>query len=168
MKRFSKHTLNALLASVLLTMILAAVACQQKQEESSDLTTTEAPVITTTAPVTTTEAPVTTTTAPVTTEKPVVDELPIAENEILNDALKTAANKYGAVGIQAAVITDGKVTAAAQYGWAKLNETKMEADTKVRAASLSKTIVGMVAFRLVDEGKLSLDSDISDYLGFTV
>lgn len=154
MKRFSKHTLNALLASVLLTMILAAVACQQKQEESSDLTTTEAPVITTTAPVT--------------TEKPVVDELPIAENEILNDALKTAANKYGAVGIQAAVITDGKVTAAAQYGWAKLNETKMEADTKVRAASLSKTIVGMVAFRLVDEGKLSLDSDISDYLGFTV
>ena len=38
----------------------------------------------------------------------------------------------------------------------------------IRIASLSKTVVGMVAFRLIDDGVLELDTDISEYLGFTV
>lgn len=132
------------------------------------VTTPKAPETTPKAPETTPKAPETTPKAPELIPGPTVDATPVSENEILNDAIKAAADKYGADAVQAAVISDGKVSAAGQYGWAVKNSTPLAQDTKIRIASLSKTVVGMVTFRLVDEGKLSLDCDISDYLGFTV
>lgn len=44
----------------------------------------------------------------------------------------------------------------------------MQEDTLLRIASPSKTIVSMIAHRLVDEGKMSLNDDISKYLGVKV
>ena len=64
--------------------------------------------------------------------------------------MKAAAEKYGSVGLQAAVITGGRVTFTGQYGWAELDGRPM------------------AAFRLIDDGVLELDTDISEYLGFTV
>lgn len=43
---------------------------------------------------------------------------------------------------------------------------KVEANDPVRIASISKLIMGLTALRLVDEGKLDLDRDVSDYLGW--
>jgi len=40
------------------------------------------------------------------------------------------------------------------------------ANDPVRIASISKLIMGLTAMRLVDEGKLDLDRDVSDYLGW--
>lgn len=91
-----------------------------------------------------------------------------SDNEMLAEIIKTSAEKYGAVGLQTAVIVNGKVTWTGQYGWAELNSRPMESDTLIRIASLSKTVVGLVTFRLIDDGLLSLDTDISEYLGFTV
>lgn len=91
-----------------------------------------------------------------------------SDNEKLAEIMKAAAEKYGAVGLQAAVITGGRVTFTGQYGWAELDRRPMESDSLIRIASLSKTVVGMVAFRLIDDGVLELDTDISEYLGFTV
>jgi len=55
------------------------------------------------------------------------------------------------------------------YGYAD-RSAKREAnpDTKYRVASLSKTIVAISAMKLVEEGKLDLDEDISTYLGYSV
>lgn len=43
--------------------------------------------------------------------------------------MKAAAEKYGAVGLQAAVITGGRVTFTGQYGWAELDRRPMESDS---------------------------------------
>jgi CubicO group peptidase (beta-lactamase class C family) len=47
-------------------------------------------------------------------------------------------------------------------------ERPVEANDPVRIASISKLIMAMAALRLVDEGKVDLDRDISDYLGWKV
>lgn len=41
-------------------------------------------------------------------------------------------------------------------------------DDPVRVASISKMIVALTAMRLVDEGKLELDTDINRYLGYSI
>ncbi|WP_245804576.1 serine hydrolase domain-containing protein [Erythrobacter tepidarius] len=42
----------------------------------------------------------------------------------------------------------------------------LEANDPVRIASISKLIMALAALRLMDEGKLDLDRDVSDYLGW--
>lgn len=42
----------------------------------------------------------------------------------------------------------------------------LEANDPVRIASISKLIMALTALRLMDEGKLDLDRDVSDYLGW--
>lgn len=44
----------------------------------------------------------------------------------------------------------------------------VEANDPVRIASISKLIMALATLRLVDEGKVDLDADVSDYLGFKV
>lgn len=44
----------------------------------------------------------------------------------------------------------------------------VEANDPVRIASISKLIMALTALRLADEGKLDLDRDVSDYLGWTL
>lgn len=44
----------------------------------------------------------------------------------------------------------------------------MEMDTRFRTASISKTFATIGAMRLVEQGKLDLDADVSEYLGFTL
>lgn len=44
----------------------------------------------------------------------------------------------------------------------------IEASDPVRIASISKFIMALATLRLVDEGKVDLDADISDYLGWQV
>jgi CubicO group peptidase (beta-lactamase class C family) len=45
---------------------------------------------------------------------------------------------------------------------------KVEANDPVRVASISKLIMALTALRLADEGKVELDRDVSDYLGWTL
>jgi CubicO group peptidase (beta-lactamase class C family) len=42
----------------------------------------------------------------------------------------------------------------------------LEANDPVRIASISKLVMALAALRLVDEGKVDLDRDVSDYLGW--
>ncbi len=44
----------------------------------------------------------------------------------------------------------------------------VEANDPVRIASISKLIMALATLRLVDEGKVDLDADVSDYLGWQV
>lgn len=126
-------------------------------EASATVTETTTEEITT---ETTTEA----TTAETTTRK-VVQPVKITDLQTLVDA---TAVKYNTMSIQVATIVDGQVYATAQNGWAEKNVRAMTEDTKIRVASLSKTILSLVVYRLIDEGLLNLDADISEYLGITV
>lgn len=77
--------------------------------------------------------------------------------------------KYGAVGVQVAIIKNGKLWGTYEYGIArKEGEVPVTADTKFRVASLSKLVTDIVFMRLCEEGSVDLDADISSYLGFKV
>lgn len=79
-----------------------------------------------------------------------------------------AASKYGAVGLQVAVVEDGHVTDAYTCGYAAKGQTPMTAEHKIRAASISKVAVGMAAMLLREQGYIGLDQDISAYWGVKI
>ncbi len=55
------------------------------------------------------------------------------------------------------------------YGWKDYDrQLRIDSDTKFRIASISKVITAISAMKLVEEGLIDLDSDVSSYLGFTL
>lgn len=50
----------------------------------------------------------------------------------------------------------------------KETERPVEPNDPVRIASISKLIMALAALRLMDEGKVDLDRDVSEYLGWTL
>lgn len=77
--------------------------------------------------------------------------------------------KSSLVGASALVINQGKIVEKLNYGYSdKEHKKKMNNNTVVRIASVSKVLVALCIMRLYEENKLSLDDDISKYLGFKV
>ena len=76
------------------------------------------------------------------------------------------------VGLQVAVVRDGKVVAELAYGRRyvhpsdRAQDLPMTTDSLVRVASMSKPVSGVAILQLVERGKLALDADVSRYLGF--
>jgi CubicO group peptidase (beta-lactamase class C family) len=68
---------------------------------------------------------------------------------------------YKVPGVSVAVIADGKVEWARGYGVVAEGGKPVDAQTLFQAASISKSVASMVALRLVDEGKLSLDENVN-------
>lgn len=91
-----------------------------------------------------------------------------ANHDTVQSKVDAVAAKYGAVGLQVAVLEGGRVTDTYSYGWAEKNTTPLTAEHKLRCASISKVLVGVTAMLLREEGTVSLDADISDYWGFPV
>ena len=87
---------------------------------------------------------------------------PLTDGE-LAAFVEEAAEHHGAVGVQAAVIEDGAVTAQAAWGWATLNSDPMTTDHKLRVASLTKVVVGMCAMLLSEDGAVTLDAPIGTW-----
>ena len=87
------------------------------------------------------------------------------KHEALSKAVEAAAKRYGAVGVQVAVIEGGAVTDTYSYGWAVKNSAPMTARHKLRVASLSKVMVGLSAALLQEEGVVDYDEDIGTYWG---
>ena len=97
-----------------------------------------------------------------TEEKPEPEPLTQGEAEqILEEVMADSS----AVGVSLAVIEDGEVGASAAWGWAVRGERPMTADTKVRAASLSKTAVGLCAMAMAEDGLADLDAPLGTYWG---
>lgn len=78
-------------------------------------------------------------------------------------AERMAFHKVPSVSI--AVINNGKIEWVKAYGYADIKGTRLaDIHTLYQAASLSKTINAMLLFKFVEQGKLSLDKDIREYL----
>lgn len=101
---------------------------------------------------------------------PARDETSAAQDnhDAIQAAVEEAAKKYGAEGLQVAVIENGTVTDTYAYGWATRNTDPMTTDHKIRIASISKVAVGITAQLLREDGIIDLDADISDYWGVSV
>ena len=83
------------------------------------------------------------------------------------DQISELLSKHSAVGASMAIIKDGKVAYHYEYGYAnKEKKVKVNQNTKFRIASLSKVFTSMLAMTEVDDGRLDLDRDLSDIMGF--
>jgi CubicO group peptidase (beta-lactamase class C family) len=76
--------------------------------------------------------------------------------------------------LSALVLRNGKVVYEGHFGQRVMpgdnagNGLPSDHDTMYRMASVSKLVTSIGAMQLVDAGKLNLDADISQYLGYTV
>ena len=86
-----------------------------------------------------------------------------ARHEEIQKKVEAVAAKYGAMGMQVAVVEDGIVTDAFACGWAVRDSVPMTPDHKIRSASISKVAVGMAAMILREEGVIDLDESIGTY-----
>ncbi|KPF80299.1 hypothetical protein IP88_00595 [alpha proteobacterium AAP81b] len=78
---------------------------------------------------------------------------------------RTAATP-GIAGLAVVVATRDRVVRAEAYGAAVLDPPRpLRADTPLRVASISKAVVAVAVMRLVEAGKLDLDSDVARWLG---
>ena len=74
-------------------------------------------------------------------------------------------------GLQVLVIRAGTVAYEYAGGFARLTKTgavPLHADHKARVASISKLVATIGLMRLVENGRVDLDKDVSEYLGFSL
>lgn len=74
-------------------------------------------------------------------------------------------------GLQVSLVEGGRPGEGWAFGFAQLTDGGPEAlrrDHKVRVASISKLLVAIGVMRLVEEGRLDLDTDVSTYLGWSL
>lgn len=92
-----------------------------------------------------------------------VESVADQNRETIQAIVDAAGQKYGAEGLQVAVIENGVVTGTYAYGWATKGTDPMTPDHKIRIASISKVAVGITAQLLREDGIVDLDADISQY-----
>jgi CubicO group peptidase (beta-lactamase class C family) len=86
---------------------------------------------------------------------------------IVNDGDKPLAS------LSVLAVRQGKVVYQQQFGYRFIdqaqaqNNKRADASTLYRVASISKLVTTLGVMRLVEEGKLDLDRDIGEYLGYT-
>lgn len=86
-------------------------------------------------------------------------------DEAINEIIK----ETGAVGISVALVKKGKIVHTGAYGYKDLeNKIPLKTDHIFRIASISKSFTATSIMQLVDAGKLNLDEDVSDLIGFAV
>lgn len=80
-------------------------------------------------------------------------------------SLSDRMRAYGVPGISVAVIHKGKLDWTRGWGFRDASECKpVKAHTVFQAASISKAVTAVLALRLVEQGKLTLDQDINRHL----
>lgn len=74
-------------------------------------------------------------------------------------------SKERIVGLSVGIIRDGEVVYLKGFGYQdSLKDIKATENTKYRLASVSKSITGLIAMRLLENGELDLDKDIRSYV----
>ncbi len=68
------------------------------------------------------------------------------------------------VGMAIGVLYDRQIVYTQSYGWAEESVTSFAADTKVRWASISKTITAILSAMLWESGDLNFNSDVTTYV----
>ncbi len=95
--------------------------------------------------------------------------------EVLRAELQaiTSDTNYPLASLSTLVVRDGRVAYEGQFGRKTIDAARegnaaANRDTMYRIASISKLITTLGVMRLVEEGTLSLDTDVSVYLGWSL
>ncbi|MBR6787737.1 MAG: serine hydrolase [Clostridia bacterium] len=91
-----------------------------------------------------------------------------ALHESLQKEINAISRNYAAIGVSVAYVRDGEVVDTFAYGDAVRYKTPMTADSIVRAASVSKVLVGLAAHVSAENGVMDLDASVDQYLGFDI
>ena len=79
--------------------------------------------------------------------------------------LQKQMDAYTTKGVSIAVIKDYKIDWANGYGWADAEEKRpVTPETRFQAASISKSLNSLALLKLVQQGKIDLETDINSYL----
>lgn len=88
--------------------------------------------------------------------------------EVEND-FKLVMEKYNAVGAAVAVVKDGKLVYTHAFGLKDLeNKVPLNNQDIFRIASISKSFSATAIMQMVEDGKISLDDDFGDLVGFKI
>ena len=102
------------------------------------------------------------TTEPITEPMPEFTEL---DHEAIYAEIERISQKYGAMGVQVAIVENGEVVGSYAYGWATAKKVPMTTQHKIRIASLTKVVVGVGAYLLYEDGTVDLYASIGDIWG---
>src|SRR5215813_9114396 len=92
-----------------------------------------------------------------------------AQHKNFEAELKKITDKYEAVGLAIVVVKKGKPIYEKAFGYKDLESKEpLTTDNLFRIASISKSFSSTAIMQLVEQGKVSLDDDISDLVGFKV
>lgn len=91
------------------------------------------------------------------------------KEEQLNTELKSIMEKNEAIGLAVAVVKDGEIIYTNSLGYKDLdNKIELRNDDLFRIASISKSFTATAIMQMVEQGKIDLEGDVSNYLGFPV
>ncbi len=97
-------------------------------------------------------------------QNPAQDPLDTLDTNILD-----VMNRQHVPGVSACAVKDGEVVWMETYGYADLDKNiSVTPDTIFMLGSLSKITTGIAFMQLFEQGLISLDDDINDYLTFDV
>jgi CubicO group peptidase (beta-lactamase class C family) len=86
-----------------------------------------------------------------------------------SEHLDALMDEHGVMGMSAVVVCDGEIEAEYYGGLRNYeNEWPVNSDTRYRIASVSKSVTALGCMRLIENGVLELDADVSNYLPFGV
>lgn len=87
----------------------------------------------------------------------------------VDDSLKALIRKYEAVGLSVAVVKKGRITYTGAFGKKDLEKDEnLTGESLFRIASISKSFTATAIMQLAEAGKLRLEDDVSDLIGFRV
>jgi len=87
----------------------------------------------------------------------------------VQQVVKTRSDALGVTGVSSCVFDSAGIIECVMHGWEnRENGLKVRPSTQFLLASVSKIIVGIAVFQLVEAGLLDLDEDINSYLPFPV
>lgn len=93
----------------------------------------------------------------------------LAQKSRVDDELKAIMDQYEAIGLSVAVLKGQKIVYKAAFGLKDVeNNTPLKSKDLFRIASISKSFTATSLMQLVEKGKLSLDDDVGDLIGFRI
>lgn len=95
--------------------------------------------------------------------------LPSSAADDVDDRLRALMARDGTVGLAVVVVRDNAIAYQGSFGWKDLEgKVPLEADDLFRIASISKSFAATSVLQLAEQGRLSLDDDAGDLIGFPV
>ena len=89
--------------------------------------------------------------------------------ENLGASIETQFSKLNVAGMAVAIVDENGLTFFQGEGYMNIREKNpVEADTIFLLASITKTITGVAVMQLAEEGEIDLDTDVNEYLPYSV